>query len=328
MNFLSVEKKRQLAWKLTTKTLPREAKLPGLYFSKLFPFCLPLEYAAFNLYQGIRDEALALFEKEHILWHTSALPGLPSNHLASSQAFCVNSLAPFLHQPEALAEFLRPFFPDVVRMLPVEDDRYVAFEWIDPDNILGEVPKFGAARHRGAGNTSIDAVILYENTEGLRVLLLLEWKYSESYAAVYRRFREDGSDRAETYKELFYGPLTPFNLEVVPHIEDFLWGEHCYQLMRQTLLAAYYREIGGAGIDQVRLVHVAVSENHALRAVASPRLKDLGDDLYEVWKKVLVDPNDFILISTEDLFRAVPIGDFPDLEPWLRYMKSRYVFLK
>ena len=63
MNFLTVEKKRQLAWKLSTKTLPREAKVPGLYYSRLFPFCLPLEHAALNLYQGIRDEALALFKR-------------------------------------------------------------------------------------------------------------------------------------------------------------------------------------------------------------------------------------------------------------------------
>jgi hypothetical protein len=41
-----------------------------------------------------------------------------------------------------------------------------------------------------------------------------------------------------------------------------------------------------------------------------------------------VDPDDFILINTEDLFRTVPIDCFPDFEPWLRYMKSRYAFLK
>ncbi len=327
MNFLSVEKKRQLAWKLSTKTLPREAKVPGLYYSKLFPFCLPLEYAAFNLYQGIRDEVLALFEREHILWHTSALPGLPSNHLASSQVQCVNSLAPFLHQPEALMELLRQFFPDIVRMLPVEQDRFVTWEWVDPDNLLGEVPKLGTERHRGAGNTSIDAVVLYESSEGYNVLFMLEWKYSESYPAVHRRFRSDGSDRAETYRELFYGPLTPINLEIAPRIEDFLY-EPFYQLLRQQLLAAQFREVGDPRIDQVRLVHVVVSENKPLRAVTSPKFRELGHDAYKVWKSLLVDPDDFVLIATEDLFRAVPVSRFPELEPWQLYMKSRYSFLR
>lgn len=327
MNFLTVEKKRQLAWKLSTKTLPREAKVPGLYYSRLFPFCLPLEYAAFNLYQGIRDEALALFEREHILWHTSALPGLPSNHLCSSQVFCVNSLAPFLHQPEALAELLQPFFPDIVRMLPIEKDRFVTFEWIDPDNLLGEIPKLGADRHRGAGNTSIDAAALYESSEGYKTLVLFEFKYSESYPSVYQRFRGDGSDRAETYRELFYGPLTPINLDVAPRIEDFLW-QPFEQLMRQQLLAAQFREVGDPNIEQVKLVHVAVAANKALRRVTSPRFRELGHDAYAVWKSLLVDPDDFILVNTEDLFRAVPVDRFPDLEPWLLYMRSRYAFLK
>ena len=68
MNFLTVEKKRQLAWKLTTKTLPREAKVPGLFGSRLFPFCLPLEYAGYNLYSEIREEAYAFIDR--VLGHT------------------------------------------------------------------------------------------------------------------------------------------------------------------------------------------------------------------------------------------------------------------
>ncbi len=327
MTFLAAEKKHQLVWKLTTKTLPREAKVPGLYFSRLFPFCLPIEHADHNLYQEIRDEALATFERLNILWHTSALPNLPSNHLCSSQVFCVNALFPFAHRADALADLLRPNFPDLVRMLPVEDDLFVTFEFIDSDNLLGEIPKLGAYRHRGAGNTSIDAIVLFEDTNAQRVLLFIEWKYSESYASVNKRFRTDGTDRAESYKELFYGPLTPFNLELVPRIEDLLW-EPIYQLMRQQLLATYYRELGDRDVDQIRLVHVAVGQNKALRAVTSPRLREFGSDIYEVWPKLLIDPTDFLLISTEDLFRRFPLDLHPDLEPWLRYMKSRYGFLR
>ncbi|MEI6876407.1 MAG: hypothetical protein WCL50_14905 [Spirochaetota bacterium] len=327
MNFLTVEKRRQLQWKLTTKSLPREARAPGLYYARMFPFCLPMEYAGFNLFQGIRDEALALFERLSIVWHTSALPGLPSNHLCSSQVFCVNALTPFMHLPEALAELLRPFFPDLARVIPIEEDRFIAYEFIDPDNLLGEIPKFGTMRRRGAGNTSLDAAILYEAQGGERVLLLLEWKYSESYPSVYKRFRTDGTDRVEPYRHLFHGPFSPFNLEMAGQIEDYMY-EPFYQAMRQQLLASQYREFGIPCVDQVRLVHVAVAENRALRAVTSPRLRELGDDFYRVWRKLLVNPDDFVLIATEDLFRAFPIDRFPDLEPWLHYMKSRYAFLR
>jgi hypothetical protein len=98
--------------------------------------------------------------------------------------------------------------------------------------------------------------------------------------------------------------------------------------MRQQLLAAQFREVGDPSIEQVRLVHVAVAANKALRRVTSPHFRELGRDAYAVWKSLLVDPDDFILINTEDLFRAAPVDRFPDLEPWLHYMKSRYAFLK
>ena len=184
MTFLASEKKLQTAWKLTTHALPRLAKSPGLYRSRMYPFCLPLQFASFNLFHEIRDEALDTFSSRGILWHSSALQGLPSNHLCSSQVFAVNLFFPFVHRPEALAALLRPHFPDLARMLPVEDDLYVSFEWIGDYNYLGELPKLGSDRHRGAGNTSIDAAVIYETTDGRRIMLLIETKYSESYGVV------------------------------------------------------------------------------------------------------------------------------------------------
>ena len=80
MTFLQAEKKRQTEWKLKTKYLSREAKKPGLYCSRLFPFCLPIEHSEENLFPPIRDEALTYFRLNDISWHGSALPGKPSNH--------------------------------------------------------------------------------------------------------------------------------------------------------------------------------------------------------------------------------------------------------
>ena len=63
MTFLASEKRLQASWKLNTKALPRAAKAPGLYYAKLFPFCLPVEHAAYNLFSEIRDEALNTFHR-------------------------------------------------------------------------------------------------------------------------------------------------------------------------------------------------------------------------------------------------------------------------
>jgi len=315
MTFLASAKKLQTAWKLTTHALPRLAKAPGLYRSKLYPFCLPLEFAGFNLFHEIRDEALDTFASRGILWHSSALQGLPSNHLCSSQVFAVNMFFPFVHRPEALAALLRPHFSDLKRMLPVEDDLYVSFEWIGNYNYLGEIPKLGSDRHRGAGNTSIDAAMIYETTDGRRVMLLVETKYSESYGVSYKRFRSDGSDRVACYRDFYYAGNSPIDITLVPKIEDHLY-EPFYQMLRQTLLATQIVETGIPDVDRVLVVHVYAKANRELTAVTSPPLRQFGRDAYEVWSRILVDPSTFVPLPAEELFKAASLDSFPELEPW------------
>jgi hypothetical protein len=327
MNFQTGEKKLQTAWKLTSKGLPRGAKRPGLYRNRMYPFCLPLEHAACNLFHGIRQDAIDTFNRHSIIWHSSALPGLPSNHLCSSQVFAVNLLFPFIDNPDALADALRPFFPDIQNMLPVEDRRYIAFEWIGDTNYLNEEPKIGNYRKRGAGNTSIDAAVMYESSAGEKVMLLIEIKYSESYGVSYKRFRSDGSDRFENYEPFFYDKATPVNLSVTPRLQDFLY-EPFYQLLRQTLLASRIMITGKPKVNRVQVVHLHVDRNRDLLAVTSPGFRELGDTTYEVWRKVLKDSSGFTLIPTEGFFANPALEGYGELEPWRLYMKTRYSFLK
>jgi hypothetical protein len=327
MNFLSGEKKLQTSWKLTSKTIPRAAKKPGLYRNRMYPFCLPLEYAHYNLFQGIREDALDTFNRHSIIWHGSALPGLPSNHLCSSQIFAVNLLFPFIDKPEALADTLRPYFPDINRMLQVEDKRFVAFEWIGKTNYLHEEPRIGEYRKRGVGNTSIDAMMMYETDTHEKVMLLIEMKYSESYGVSYKRFRSDGSDRIERYEDFFYDAASPIDRNIAPNLEDFLY-EPFYQLLRHTLMASQIRLIEHTKISRVQVVHLVVSRNHDLLAVTSPRFRSLGSTTYEVWQKLLKDPRSLSLIPVESLFKTIEWGKYRDMEPWALYMRERYSFLR
>jgi hypothetical protein len=327
MNFQAGEKKLQTAWKLTAKGLSRGAKRPGLYRNRMYPFCLPLEHAACNLFHEIREDALATFNRYNIIWHSSALPGLPSNHLCSSQVFAVNLLFPFMNKPDALADSLRPYFPDIATMLPIEGERYIAFEWIGDTNYLNEEPKIGEYRKRGAGNTSIDAAVMYENSTGEKIMLLIEIKYSESYGTSYKRFRSDGTDRFKNYEPFFYDEETPINLSVAPRLQDFLY-EPFYQLLRQTLLAGQVMKTGKPQLSRVQVVHLCVNRNKELLAVTSPRFRELGNTTYEVWRKVLKDPSGFTLIPTEEFFAHPALAEYEELEPWRLYMKTRYSFLK
>jgi len=105
----------------------------------------------------------------------------------------------------------------------VEEDAFIAFEWQGEINYLGEESHVGSDRIRGAGSTSIDASMCFETMDDRKVFMLCEVKFTESYSSQYKRFRSDGSDRVDTYREIFYGPFTPFNLEHVPRIEYLLY---------------------------------------------------------------------------------------------------------
>ena len=104
----------------------------------------------------IRQPILAYFARNKIKWHDGQ-DGKPDNHLCDSQVCCANFLFPFFDKPKALAGLLRPFFPNILEMLPIEDGQYVAFEWIGQQNYLGEKVSRNGKRTRGANYTSADA---------------------------------------------------------------------------------------------------------------------------------------------------------------------------
>jgi hypothetical protein len=213
----------------------------------------------------------------------------------------------------------------MAKMIPVEDNRYIAFEWICDVNYLNEKPRFGEYRQSGAGNTSIDAMAMYETANGEKVMLLIETKYSESYGASYKRFRSDGTDRFENYEEYFYSDTSPIDLEVAPDLTDFLY-EPFYQLLRHSLLATQILETGKPKVDRVQVVHLTVKRNKDLLAVTSPDLRHLGNTTYEVWKKILKDPSTFTLISAEDFFKGISLESHRELEPWALFIANRYRF--
>jgi len=50
------------------------------------------------------------------------------------------------------------------------------------------------------------------------------------------------------------------------------------------------------------VLHIAPSENRALRTVTAPALRCYGNDAFEVFRKLLVRPHDFISRSTKAVF--------------------------
>lgn len=332
--FLITEKTNQIQFKLTSPTISPSARVDGIYKKHTYPFCLPVEHAAENLPPEIRAEAIAWFAERGIHWHDGAGEN-PSNHLCDSQVCCVNFLFPFGDQPEALKRLLLPLYPHIDAMLPIEGGRYVSFEWIGARNYLGErvrppvVPPNPSpiwrdvdGRIRGANCTSTDAAVMFHCTDGRMQIVLIEWKYTESYGSFYCGVSKSGTDRTAIYRPFFEQEDSPLRRELIPSFEA-LFYEPFYQFMRQQFLVREMEMAHELGADVVSLLHISPARNLPFRRVTSPELQHLGESATGVWAKLVKDDR-FRAVSTEALFGEYLRETSPEMRGWGEYIQQRY----
>jgi hypothetical protein len=322
--FLEAEKLRQAAFKAGSRHFSEAARVSGVYRSVSYPFCLPPECADENLYREIRQAALAYFARHQIRWHQGQ-GGSPFNHLCSSQVCCVNFLFPFADKPDALVELLRPVFPTIFRVLPMDSGQLVSFEWIGCKNYLGEKIR-GGIRTRGANCTSADAAVMFDREDGLRQIALIEWKYGESYGDNCLAVSRKGTDRTAIYRWLYDRDDCPVERSLLADFRD-LFYDPFDQLMRQQFLAHEMEKAHELGADVVSVLHIAPAHNSDFRRVTSPALRCLGDSATGVWKRLVRTPDRFTSVSTEDLFGRLPIDHLPELAGWWDYISQRYPLL-
>jgi hypothetical protein len=286
MTYTMDERRRAAAWKTHTDALPVAAKVPAPYVGKnggasggALPFCLPHEFADHNLRPTVREPALALFAELGIPWH-AGIGGGPGNHLLSSQVQCVNAPMPMVDDPSRLAAAFGAVL-DVGEVLEIEPGRFLTFEYIGPVDFFGEA--LGADRIRGAHCTSVDAAFLHRAPDGARELVLVEWKYTESY-----RVRTPDGPRDEIrrgrYAAAVNDPPGPVRGDLLAF--EHLLDEPFYQLTRQQLLAHALEQSGVA--DRVRVVLVLPPENEAYQqSLARPEHRALGATVSKVWHRLL-----------------------------------------
>ena len=322
--FLEAERQRLVELKKHTSYLSDAARSEGVYKKgKTHPICLPRSHADENLFSGIRAAAQAYFSKFEIKWHDGQT-GKPSNHLCDSQVCCVNFLFPFYDQPEALAELLRPVFPDLARMLPIENGQYVAFEWIGEKNYLREKVSRNGKRTRGANFTSTDAAVMFERTDGKCQIVLIEWKYTEAYSSRQSlAIAKSSTDRREIYRWLYDRSDCPLDKRTLPSF-DALFYEPFYQLMRQQFLAHEMEIAHELGADRVSVLHIEPAQNTDFQRVTSPELMCLGETVIDVWQRLVAAQDRFTSISTEALFGRMVANPAPEMLAWADYIGTRY----
>lgn len=323
--FLENEKPVQSLFKADSSYYSSEAKNDGVYKNKPYPFCLPVNCSEQNLFPEIRETALSFFTDRGIKWHDGH-NGKPSNHLCDSQVCCVNFLFPFSKKPEALKSILLHIFPDIETMLPVENGQYVSFEWIGARNYLGEKISSNGNRTRGANFTSSDSIVVFEHKDGKRHVVLIEWKYTESYSGTFLKYSDIGTDRTQIYRHLIEQKDSPIDMQLIPSF-DSLFYEPFYQLLRQQLLAHEMEKAREFDADIVSVLHIAPAHNLDFRKVTSPELENLGDSATAVWGKLVKPKGRFTSIHTEDMFGQDRTEVLPELKSWSDYIHTRYVWL-
>jgi hypothetical protein len=241
---------------------------------------------------------------------------------------CVNFLFPFHDQPEALAKLLRPVFPDLKGMLPIENEPYVAFEWIGQENYLHEKIWRNGKRTRGANFTSADAAVMFERTDRTRQIVLIEWKYTEAYNSKQSlTIAKSDTDRREIYRWLYDCDDCPItkNRDVS---FDALFYEPFYQLMRQQFLAHEMEKAHELGADWVSVLHIEPAQNTDFQRITSPQLEYLGETVVGVWQQLVTAPDRFTSISTETLFGPMVAKPAAEMRAWADYIGARYPWVR
>ena len=228
-----------------------------------------------------------------------------------------------LHWPASSARFT----PRFRQMLPVESDQYVSFEWIGEQDYLGERISRNSQRTRGANCTSADAIVTFERKDGQRQVVLIEWKYGESYGGTSLKVSKRGTDRTEIYRPLFEREDCPIRKDILPSF-DALFYEPFYQFMRQQLLAHEMEKAHELDANIVSVLHIAPAHNADFRRVTSPQLINLGESATSIWTKLVKPEGRFISVSTEQLFGRLSAERFPEIKSWAEYIQARYAWVQ
>ena len=266
---------------------------------------LDLEKVKQNL---VSDEILDILKRGRIKPHN----GLASP--ISSQASCLNFWYPYINPSNKnkllkLLDSIGIKAQEIITIGPnwdfngtlYKDYGNVIFEWIGPElSPIGEENGYMRGHHR----TSIDAYILAK-INGKITQILIEWKYTESYASKSNMAKFMGGKGVERLSR--YSPIIArdrkagkdilFNLS---NVDD--WGlsdvgyEPFYQLLRQHMLGqeTIGMNFGQYTIEDYIVVHLSHSKNKKLNILnekhctyASGLRKYIGQDIHSVWMQLL-----------------------------------------
>lgn len=301
--FYNNEQKRQLSY--YKDNLDGVVNTGGIYNGKARVFVLAENDSKYNFFPSIIepiDSVIDYFSTYHITWWgENECRKKPTGHLVSSQIHCLNHL--FALRKDALAvksiiEKATGLNISCVLPSPLDKDGYITFEFVYKNrSLLGE--RFET---RGTKCTSVDALVYAELVTGKKILIPIEWKYTETY------------NGKETREESFGRYTKRHKGSNCQKWTSMFRADPYYELMRQTLLVEMIVKNKDCGLEADDYEHIVVCPNgnkELLYNIQSFReaLSINGKKRFHV-----VDPQDFLApIAEQNLY--------PEL---IKYLKKRY----
>jgi hypothetical protein len=178
-----------------------------------------------------------------------------------------------------------------------------------------------------ANFTSADSAVMFERQDRERQIVLIEWKYTESYGRTSLKIAKSGTDRTAIYAHLYDRDDFPLDKQLLPSF-DALFHEPFYQLLRQQLLAQEMEIAQELGATIVSLLHISPKANQDFQRVTSPSLSTVGNTVTSIWDKLQLRATRFKSISVEEMFNTSVIKRFSELESWWEYITRRYEWVE
>lgn len=257
-----------------------------------------------NLLRKIQDDCLKYFEQNKISWWgENKSKHLPSGHLVSSQIHCLNHLFALRKDEVAIKAIIENAtglkIKEVYSAPFDKNGGFISFEFVCKNKtLLGEKHET-----RGANCTSIDALVYVLTTDGRKILIPIEWKYTETYQG-----KEATNESLERYPKLIDKESN------LGKWCDLYKSDPYYELMRQTLLIEQIIKKGGIGeIEAVDYYHIMVIPN------AHNELKNAIEEKYI---PTLKNKSKFRIIDPKSLLS--PLEGNANYKDLLDYLKTRY----
>lgn len=301
--FYRKELQRQLHFYQTE--LKDTAEVGGLFLNQGRDFVLIERDCHHNLFSSIIDGPVGVLKyfKDYGIawWGENVKYERPTGHLVSSQIHCLNHLFALRNDPVIIKEIIENATGlkiDTILPSPIDKQGYIAFEFVYKNKeLLGE-----NYESRGARCTSVDAFVYAKLLNGKKILIPIEWKYTETYKGDearessfvrYTRIHK-GSD-CQKWTSLYRAD--PF-----------------YELMRQTLLAERIISAEGCGIEADDYAHIVVCPNGN---------KELLDDI-DTFKSTLSNKGQKRLHVIDPEALLAPLEHFVEYKDLINYLQTRY----